>query len=56
MICRVGLREKMWDEVDPKVLKWFEHVECIIGEWLTKRVYNSGMEGRRAKDCFIRSG
>ena len=33
--CRVGVRDKMSDTVDRKVLKWFGHVERMSGEWTT---------------------
>ena len=36
----------MSDEVVRKVLKWFKHVEHVSGEYLTKIVYESDVEGR----------
>ena len=36
----------MSERVDQKVLKWFDHVERMSGGWLTKKVYESEVEGR----------
>ena len=46
---KVGVKEKMIGGVDLKILRCFGHVECMSGEQLTIRVYESGVEGRRDK-------
>ena len=43
---RAGVREKMSDSV-PYVLKWLVKVELISEKQMTKRLYNSDVEGRR---------
>ena len=34
-------------KTDNCVLRWFGHVECMDGERMAKRIYGSGVEGRR---------
>ena len=44
---RVGVREKMSEIIDHMALKRFGHVKRLSGEWLSKRAYESMVEGRR---------
>ena len=32
--------------VEKCVLRWFGHVEYMVGEKMAKRIYDPGMEGR----------
>ena len=43
----MGVKEEMSKRVNQKVLKWFEHVERMGDERLTKKVYNSEVGGER---------
>ena len=43
----VGVIENLSDRVDGNILKWFRHVERVSGKLLTKRMYESKVEGRR---------
>ena len=43
---RVGVKEKTGGRVDRKILKWFGHVKRMSGQWLTKKVCESRVEGR----------
>ena len=43
------MSENLSKRVDLKVLKWFGHVERMGSERLTKRVYESEVEGERGR-------
>ena len=43
----VGVKEKMSDGMDRKILKWFGYVERITRNQLTTRVYESVVVGRK---------
>ena len=47
---RIGMRDKMSDRVDLKVLKWLGHTERMRGERLSKRMYEPDVEGLGVKD------
>ena len=44
---RFGVRGKVSDRVNLKILRMFVHVEHMSGKQLTKRVCESNVEGRR---------
>ena len=46
----------MSDRLDPKVLKWSGHVDRMSGERMTKRMYESGVKGRRIEAGQERGG
>ena len=46
---RLGVIEKLNERVDRKVLKWFEHVERMKRERLTKIACEFDVEGERDK-------
>ena len=46
---RVGVDRTLEDRADERVLNWFGHVERMSGERLTKRVYESSVEGSRGR-------
>ena len=47
--CNIGTREKISDRLD-------QEVERFSGERLTKRVYESGVQGRRHRSILEQSG
>ena len=46
---RVGVDRTLEDRADERVLNWFGHVERMSVERLTKRVYESSVEGSRGR-------
>ena len=46
---RVGVDRTLEDRADERVLNWFGHVERMSAERLTKRVYESSVEGARGR-------
>ena len=46
---RVEVDITLEDRTDERVLSWFEHVERMSGERLTKRVYESSVIGSRGR-------
>ena len=45
----VGGMSDMAGRVGNCVLRWFGHVERMDGERMAKRIYDSGVEGRRGR-------
>ena len=46
---RVGVESELAERVKGRVLSWFGHVERMSGERMTKRVYESSVEGARGR-------
>ena len=45
----VGVMRDLAGRVENCVLRWFGHVERMDGERMAKRIYGSGVEGRRGR-------
>ena len=45
----MGVSRDMVGRVESCVLRWFGHVERMDGERMAKRIYGSGVEGRRGR-------
>ena len=43
----VGVMRDLAGRAENCVLRWFGHVERMDGERMAKRIYGSGVEGRR---------
>ena len=45
----VGVMRDLAGRMESCVLRWFSHVERMDGERMAKRIYDSGVEGRRGR-------